>query len=222
MKKWFDCAYLFTVILIYGRAVSTFSMTVSTFWFWFFIITRGACELVLGGMVTINVFFPFGELSSRLHPPKNQKTNSDHHFGKKRTVLRTWKRKHHKKIYKKYFNGHLWCKFHTHTNTSIPQHYPQNPVYQWKSILNLQSSNTFLLLAIIAYRPDYFRCLFANYDYHKIVESGLNRNLQANHWTDFGEAYLRTKPVEPSEPAGYSGREMYEIYWKLVMPHRSP
>ena len=93
LKKWFDCAYLFTVILIYGRAVSTFSMTVSTFWFWFFIITRGACELVLGGMVTINVFFPFGELSSRLHPPKNQKTNSDHHFGKKEDCTSNLKEK---------------------------------------------------------------------------------------------------------------------------------
>ena len=93
LKKWFDCAYLFTVILIYGRTVSTFSMTVSTFWFWFFIITRGACELVLGGMVTINVFFPFGELSSRLHPPKNQKTNSDHHFGKKEDCTSNLKEK---------------------------------------------------------------------------------------------------------------------------------
>ena len=93
LKKWFDCAYLFTVILIYGRAVSTFFMTVSTFWFWFFIITRGACELVLGGMVTINVFFPFGELSSRLHPPKNQKTNSDHHFGKKEDCTSNLKEK---------------------------------------------------------------------------------------------------------------------------------
>ena len=79
-------------------------------WFWFtgrrvllsplsqpeplFIITRGARELVLGGMVTINVFFPFGELSrSRLHPPKNQKTNSDHHFGKKEDCTSNLKEK---------------------------------------------------------------------------------------------------------------------------------
>ena len=163
-------------------------------------------------------FSPLGNSLLDSIPQKTKKQIQIIILEKKRTVLRTWKRKHHKKIYKKYFNGHLWCKFHTHTNTSIPQHYPQNPVYQWKSILNLQYqtilfcywpslSIDWTIFVVCSQSPD---------------SRGLNRNLQANHWTDCGEAYLRTKPVEPSEPAGYSGQEMYEIYWKLVMPHRSP
>lgn len=102
-----------------GWGVSTFLI-----WFWFFIVTWGACELVLDGMVTINVFFPFGELSSRLHPPKKTKKQIQIIILEKRGLYFELEREKTIRRYKNiYFNGHLWCKYHTNT-TSIPTKSP--------------------------------------------------------------------------------------------------
>ena len=94
LKKWFDCKFEVTVIQIYGMRSFNFLHLI-------LILYRHLGRPWAGSWWNGHnkCLFPlWGTLFSTPSPQKNQKTNSDHHFGKKRTVLRTWKRKNHKKI----------------------------------------------------------------------------------------------------------------------------
>ena len=126
-------------------------------------------------MVTINVFFPFGELSSRLHPPKKTKKQIQIIILEKRGLYFELEREKTIRRYKNiYFNGHLWCKYHTNT-TSIPT---KSPIWRWKS---------------------------------KIPPP-----VTINVYQNFYGIFIQTDPVRIEKTTGYSGREMNEIYWKLV------
>ena len=98
MKKWFNCKYLVTVILIYG--MSSFHLLHDCLHFLILIFYHhwGRSWASSWWNGHNKCLFPlWGTLFSTPSPkkPKNKFRSS---FWKKRIVLRTWKRKHHKKI----------------------------------------------------------------------------------------------------------------------------
>ena len=120
LKKWFDCKLEVTVIQIYGMRSFNFLHLI-------LILYRHLGRPWAGSWWNGHnkCLFPlWGTLFSTPSPQKNQKTNSDHHFGKKRGLYFELEREKTIRRYKNiYFNGHLWCKYHTYT-TSIPTKSP--------------------------------------------------------------------------------------------------
>ena len=125
-------------------------------------------------------FSPLGNSLLDSIPPKKPKNKFRSSFWKKRGLYFELEREKTIRRYKNiYFNGHLWCKYHTNT-TSIPTKSPS--------------------LSMKVHVLTNHKCL-----------SKSRQRLQ-----NFYGALIWTDPVRIEKTTGYSGREMNEIYWKLV------